>query len=84
MMCLCLSLTSLSMIISKFIYFDVNDTSFLWLSHIHIYVCVCVYIYVHIYNIFLPIHLLMECLCCFHVLVIIDSAAVNIGVHVPF
>ena len=50
--------------------------SFLWLSSIPFYVCTTAS---------LSIHLLMDIyIGCFHVLAIVNSAAVNIGVHVSF
>ena len=56
---------------------------FLWLSNIpfYIYMCVCVYIYIYVFFLhsFVSGHL-----CYFHVLAIINSAAVNIRVHVCF
>ena len=53
--------------------------SFLWLSNIPlcVFVCVCVYcIFIH--------SSVDEHLGCFHVLTVLNSAAVNIGVHVSF
>ena len=63
--------------------------SFLWLSNIPfcVCVCVCVWIYTHIY----PHHIFLNQLsvdgylgCSFHVLAVVNSAAINIGVHVSF
>ena len=50
--------------------------SFLWLSNIPFYICTTTY---------LSIHLSMDIyLGCFHDLPVVNSAAVNIGVHVSF
>ena len=59
--------------------------SFQWLSNIHIYeymyVYICVYIYV--FHIFFSIHLLMGIqVSSFHILAVVNSAAVNTWVHV--
>ena len=56
--------------------------SLLWLSNIPLCVCtcVCVYIYIHIYHIFF-IHSSVDGHLSFHVLAIVNSAAMNIGVH---
>ena len=57
--------------------------SFLWLNKIPL--CVCIYIYTHIcipHHIFFIQSFGSEHLGCFYVLVIINSAAVNIEVHV--
>ena len=65
--------------------------SFLWLSNIplcvyvcvYVCVCVCVCVYTHTHIFF--IHTFVDGhLGCFHVLAIISSAAINIGVHVSF
>ena len=48
---------------------------FLWLSNISLYICV---------TCSLSIHLLMDTLGCFHVLAIVNSAAMNIVVHDSF
>ena len=50
--------------------------SFLWLSNIPLYICATTS---------LSVHLLMDIkVACLHVLAIVNSAAVNIGVHVSF
>ena len=48
------------------------------------YVCVCVYVYVCIYYIFLIHSSVDGHLGCCHVLAIVDSAALNTGMHVSF
>ena len=68
---------------SRSTYISTNDQfcSFLWLSNVALCVCVCVCMYVS--------HLLIHSsvvgyLDCFHVLTILNSAAMNTGVHVSF
>ena len=56
--------------------------SFLWLSSIPLYVCMCVCVYT--YHVFFIHSCVDSHLGCFHVLAIVSSAAVNIGVHVSF
>ena len=56
-----------------------GNISFLWLSSIP--VCVCVGVYSHIFF----IHLSVDAhLGCFHILAIVDNAALKTGVHVSF
>ena len=73
-------LTSLGIIISRFIHVDAGGIiSFLWLSNIPLcmHVCVCVFIcLIHSSD--------SGHLGCFHVLAIINSAAVDIEVSVSF
>ena len=71
---------------------------FLWLSnsplyiYTYIYVCIYTYIYIYIciythiciYHIFLSQSSFDGPFCCFHILPIVNSAAMNIGVHVSF
>ena len=52
--------------------------------YIYIYICVCVCVYIYIYNIFFIHSSVDEHLCCFYVLAIIHSAAMNIGMHAFF
>ena len=89
MIFLLLWLISLSMTVSGSIHIAANGSisCFWWLSSVPLSVCVCVctYGYVHTH----PPHLLYPFLCqwqlgCFHVLAVVNSAAVNIGVHVSF
>ena len=79
-------LTSLSMIISRFIHVATNGIiSFvLWMSNIPLYTYICMYIYVYIYSIFHTHSSVDGYLSCFHVLAFVNSATVNIKVHVLF
>ena len=75
-------LTSLSMIISVYLCYGIISFFFYgWVVFLYIYI----YIHTHTHTphlLYLPIvdgHLV-----CFHVLVIVDSAVMNIGLHVSF
>ena len=59
-----------------------------WVLFRYIHVCICIYIYTQTHSYMhitsLSIHLVSGRLGYFHVLAIVNSAAVNIGVHVSF
>ena len=64
--------------------------SFQWLSHIPlcicvcVCVCVCVFAYTYVFHIFFIQFSASGQLGCFCVLAVVNSAAVNFGVRVPF
>ena len=80
---------SLYMTCSRSIHISTNDpiSFLLWQSSIpHVCVCVCVYMYIHTHtHHIIFIHSSVDGhLGCFHVLAVLNSAAVNIGMHVCF
>ena len=81
-----LSLTSLSMTISRSIHVTGNSiiSFLLWLSDIPLYIYIYICMYVCMYDIFFIHSSVDGHLGCFHVLAMINSAAVNTGVHVSF
>ena len=57
----------------------------LWLSSIPVCVCVCVCVYIYIYMHHIFTHSSVDGhVGCFHTLVFVDNAAINIGVHLSF
>ena len=76
-------LTSLSMITSRFIHVAANSNiSFSFIAGYYSVVCVYIYMYTHhIFFIHSSVHGHLGCL---HALAVVNSAAVNIGVHVSF
>ena len=81
-----LSLTSFSMTISRSIHVTGNSiiSFLLWLSDIPLYIYTHICMYVCMYDIFFIHSSVDGHLGCFHVLAMINSAAVNTGVHVSF
>ena len=80
---ICLWLSSLSMIISRSIHVAANgiiSLFFLWLSSIPLCVCLCVW-YIYMYKWYISVCLGLGC---FHVLAIVDSAAMSIEVCASF
>ena len=69
-----------------------NFHSFLWLSSVPLYVCMCMYtyvcvsvcVYIYISHTFFIHSSVMDRMGWFHILAVVNNAAMNIGVHVSF
>ena len=85
---ICLWLTSLSMIIGRSIHVAANDiTSFFMANipfYIYIYIHTHTHTHTHSYHIFFIHSSVYGYLGCFHVLAIVNSVSMNIGVHISF
>ena len=79
-------ITSLSVIISRSIHVFANGIisffSYGWVIFHYIYLYICIYIYLYTYHVFFILSSVNGHLGCFHVLAVLNSAAMNIGVDI--